>query len=247
MYPSHFEAYHNGMSDHTLARYLAEVRQGRAAEVAAELQRRLTEEQLSMVRDGLASGDPFAMERAGQLLSWQSTQLADRRVGPNNDPYNPRDWSPAWQLAACDRGANCSADAYRVLNGCANQGACGYTSLEAYMQFNEEMHKAGVLVASEGLNPAGKGARIEVQNGRRTVIDGPFSESKELVGGFYLVDVKSLDEAISWALRCPSGLGFDDVLDIRQLTAEEDLPPEMIDLINRVAPTWSQTFNKSRR
>ena len=100
-------------------------------------ERRLSEEQLSMVRDGLASGDPFAMERAGQLLSWQSTQLADRRVGPNNDPYNPRDWSPAWQLAACDRGANCSADAYRVLNGCANQGACGYNSLEAYMQFNE--------------------------------------------------------------------------------------------------------------
>ena len=100
-------------------------------------ERRLTEEQLSMVRDGLASGDPFAMERAGQLLSWQSTQLADRRVGPNNDPYYPRDWSPAWQLAACDRGANCSADAYRVLNGCANQGACGYNSLEAYMQFNE--------------------------------------------------------------------------------------------------------------
>jgi hypothetical protein len=119
--------------------------------------------------------------------------------------------------------------------------------LSAYMRFNEELHKAGVLVASEGLNPAGKGARIEVRNGRRTVVDGPFTESKELVGGFYLVDVKSLDEAVEWALRCPTGLGFDDVLEIRQLTGEEDLPPEMIALIKKAAPTWSSTFSKSRR
>lgn len=100
-------------------------------------ERRLSEDQLGMLRDALSSGDPFAIERAGQLLSWGSAQLADRRLGPNNDPYAPRDWGPAWQLAACDRGANCGSDAYRVLNGCAQQGACGYQSLEAYMQFNE--------------------------------------------------------------------------------------------------------------
>lgn len=99
--------------------------------------RRLSEDQLAMLRDGLSSGDPFAIERAGQLLSWGSTQLADRRVGAAGDPYNARDWAPAWQFAACDRGANCSADATRVLNGCAYQGACGYDSLETYMQFNE--------------------------------------------------------------------------------------------------------------
>jgi len=119
--------------------------------------------------------------------------------------------------------------------------------LSAYMRFNEDLHKAGVLVASEGLNPAGKGARVEVRNGRRTVVDGPFAESKELVGGFYLVDVKSFDEAVEWALRCPTGLGFDDVLEIRQLTGEEDLPPEMIALIKKAAPTWSSTFTRSRR
>ena len=100
-------------------------------------ERRLSEDQLSMVRDALGSGDPFAIERAGQLLSWGSTQLADRKVGPSGDPYNARDWAPAWQLAACDRGANCGADAFKVLNGCAYQGACGYNSLETYMQFNE--------------------------------------------------------------------------------------------------------------
>jgi hypothetical protein len=100
-------------------------------------ERRLSEDQLAMVRDALGSGDPFAIERAGQLLSWGSTQLTDRRVGPNGDPFSPRDWSPAWQLAACDRGANCAADNFRVLNGCAYNGACGYDNLETYMQFNE--------------------------------------------------------------------------------------------------------------
>jgi hypothetical protein len=70
----------------------------------------------------------------------------------------------------------------------------------AYMKFNEEMHKGGVLVAAEGLNPAGRGARVEVKKGKRTVVDGPFAESKELVGGFYILEVPSLDEAIAW--RC---------------------------------------------
>ena len=99
--------------------------------------RRLTEDQLALVRDGLASGDPFAIQRAGQLLTWNSTQLVDRHLGAGGDPFNPRDWGAAWALAACDRGANCSADAARILNGCAYQGACGYETLEAYLQFNE--------------------------------------------------------------------------------------------------------------
>ena len=99
--------------------------------------RRLTEDQLSLVRDGLSSGDPFAIQRAGQLLTWNSTQLVDRRLGAGGDTFNPRDWGSAWTLAACDRGANCSADSQRILNGCAYQGACGYDSLEAYLQFNE--------------------------------------------------------------------------------------------------------------
>lgn len=110
---------------------------------------------------------------------------------------------------------------------------------KAYMRFNEEMHQAGVLVASEGLNPAAKGARIAVTKGRRYVVDGPFAESKELVGGFYLIEVGSLDEAIQWALRAPSGFGKDDILDIRQLTGAGDLPPDILRLIAEAAPTWS--------
>ena len=115
-----------------------------------------------------------------------------------------------------------------------------------YMRFNEELHKAGVLVAAEGLNPAGRGARIEVKNGKRTVVDGPFTESKELVGGFYILDVPSLEAAIEWALRAPTGLGFDDVFEIRQLTGEEDVPPQLLELVKKAAPTWSTTFTKAR-
>ena len=117
---------------------------------------------------------------------------------------------------------------------------------KAYMRFNEEMHQAGILVASEGLNPAAHGARIAVANGKRYVVDGPFAESKELVGGFYLIEVNSLDEAIKWALRAPSGFGSDDILEIRQLTGSEDLPPELLKLITEAAPTWSAAAWQSR-
>lgn len=117
----------------------------------------------------------------------------------------------------------------------------------AYMAFNEEMHKAGVLVASEGLNPAAKGARVAVSHGKRHVVDGPFSESKELVGGFYIIEVNSLDQAIHWALRAPSGMGVDDVLEIRQLTGAGDLPPDILDLIRTFAPTWSASVWEARK
>lgn len=117
---------------------------------------------------------------------------------------------------------------------------------KAYMRFNEEMHQAGVLVASEGLNPAAKGARVAVAKGRRYVVDGPFAESKELVGGFYLIDVPSLDEAVRWALRAPSGFGSDDVLEVRQLTGAGDLPPELLRMIEEAAPTWSADAWQSR-
>lgn len=118
--------------------------------------------------------------------------------------------------------------------------------LTAYMRFNEEMHQAGVLVASEGLNPAAPGARVAVSGGKRRVVDGPFAESKELVGGFYIIEVPTLDDAIGWALRAPSGLGTDDVLEIRQLTGAGDLPPEVLAIIRAAAPTWCASMWESR-
>jgi hypothetical protein len=116
----------------------------------------------------------------------------------------------------------------------------------AYMRFNEELHRAGVLIASEGVNPAAKGARVVVSNGERTVVDGPYTESKELVGGFYLIEVTSLEVAIQWALRCPVGLGSADVLTIHPMTEPSDIPPQYLDVIRKAAPTWSEAFRAKR-
>ena len=96
-------------------------------------------------------------------------------------------------------------------------------------KFNEEMVKAGVMLAGEGLHPTSKGARIKFSGGKTTVIDGPFAESKELIAGFWLIQVKSKDEAIAWMKRAPFGGGV--VLEIRQVFEAEDfgdaLPPEL--------------------
>ena len=123
----------------------------------------------------------------------------------------------------------------------------GEALLIEYMRFNEEMHKAGVLVASEGLNPAAHGARIAVAKGKRYVVDGPFAESKELIGGFYIIEVGSLEEAISWALRAPSGFGKDDVLEVRQLTGAGDVPPDVLNIIRAAAPTWCESVWQARK
>jgi hypothetical protein len=114
------------------------------------------------------------------------------------------------------------------------------------MRFNEEMHRAGVLVASEGLNPARKGASVGVSKGKRTVLDGPFVESKELVGGFYLIEVPSLEDAIQWALRCPVGMAAADVLTIHPMTEPSDIPPQYLEMIRKAAPTWSEAFRGKR-
>lgn len=116
----------------------------------------------------------------------------------------------------------------------------------AYMKYNEDMHQAGVLVASEGLNPAGARARVVARGGKRVAVDGPFTETKELVGGFYVLDVASKEEAVAWALRCPVGLGTDEILEIYQMTGAEDLPPEILKKIAAAAPTWSAAFLERR-
>ena len=90
-------------------------------------------------------------------------------------------------------------------------------------KFNEEMVKAGVMLAGEGLHPSSKGARIKFSGGKTTVIDGPFTESKELIAGFWLIQVKSKEEAIEWMKRAPFGGGV--VLEIRQVFEQEDFGP----------------------
>lgn len=88
-------------------------------------------------------------------------------------------------------------------------------------KFNEEMVKAGVMLAAEGLQDSSKGVRLKFSGGKTTVIDGPFTESKELIAGFWLIQVKSKEEAIAWMKRAPFGDGV--VLEIRQLFETEDL------------------------
>jgi hypothetical protein len=94
--------------------------------------------------------------------------------------------------------------------------------LAATGKYNEELAKAGVLLAGEGLQPSSKGARVKFQGAKRTVIDGPFSETKELIAGFWLLQVKSKEEAIDWVKRCPNPLEGEAEIEIRQVFEAED-------------------------
>ena len=98
-------------------------------------------------------------------------------------------------------------------------------------KFNEELVKAGVMLAGEGLHPSSKGARVKFSGANRTVIDGPFAQTKELVAGFWLIQVKSKQEAIEWMKRCPNPMESDSDIEIRQLFEMDDfgaaLTPEL--------------------
>jgi hypothetical protein len=89
-------------------------------------------------------------------------------------------------------------------------------------KYNEELAKAGVLLAAEGLQPSSKGARVRFSGDKRTVIDGPFTETKELIAGFWLWQVKSKEEAIEWVKRCPNPTGAEGEIEIRQVFEAED-------------------------
>ncbi len=93
-------------------------------------------------------------------------------------------------------------------------------------KFNEELVKAGVMLAGEGLHPSSKGARIKFSGDKRTVIDGPFAETKELIAGFWIWQVKSKEEAIQWAKRCPNPTGAQGELEIRQIFEADDFGKE---------------------
>jgi hypothetical protein len=94
-------------------------------------------------------------------------------------------------------------------------------------KFNEELVKAGVMLAGEGLHPSSKGARVRFSGQQRTVIDGPFSETKELIAGFWLWEVKSREEAIEWVKRCPNPMGGESEIEIRQVFETADFGASM--------------------
>jgi hypothetical protein len=99
--------------------------------------------------------------------------------------------------------------------------------LAAMGKYNEELVKAGVLLAGEGLQASSKGARVRFSGGKRTVFDGPFAETKELIAGYWLLRVKSKAEAIEWVKRCPNPLNGEAEIEIRQVFEAEDFGAEL--------------------
>ena len=110
--------------------------------------------------------------------------------------------------------------------------------LTAMGKYNEELAKSGILLAGEGLQPSSKGARVRFSGPKRTVVDGPFAETKELVAGFWLWKVKSKQEAIEWVKRCPNPMPGDSEIEIRQVFEAEDFgeqfTPELKEQAERV-------------
>ena len=93
------------------------------------------------------------------------------------------------------------------------------------MKFNESLHSAGVLLALDGLHPPSSGARVSFANGKPTVKDGPFAEAKEVLGGYWMIDVKSRDEAIAWASRAP--MGDNEIIEVRQVQDVSEWPEDV--------------------
>jgi hypothetical protein len=100
----------------------------------------------------------------------------------------------------------------------------------AMMKYNESLHKAGVLLALDGLHPPSMGARVSFKGGRPKVTDGPFAEVKEVLGGYWMIQVKSREEAIEWASRCPAT--DDEVIEVRQVQEVSDFPDEVKSLVD---------------
>jgi hypothetical protein len=114
-------------------------------------------------------------------------------------------------------------------------------AVAAMMKYNESLQKAGVLLALDGLHPPSMGARVTFPGGKATVTDGPFSEAKEVLGGYWMIQVKSRDEAIEWAKRCP---GDDNaVIEIRQVQEMSDFPPD----VQKAAAGFSEMQSKAGR
>jgi len=117
--------------------------------------------------------------------------------------------------------------------------------------YNEELVRAGVMLAGEGLHPSSRGARVRFSGAQRTVIDGPFAETKELIAGFWLWQVKSLEEAIEWVRRCPNPMPGESEIEIRQVFEAEDFgeefTPELREQEKRVWAEAERLAKNTRR
>jgi hypothetical protein len=113
-------------------------------------------------------------------------------------------------------------------------------------RFNEALVKAGVLLAGEGLHPSVRGKRVLFSGKQRTVLDGPFAETKELVAGFWLWQVKSMDEAVEWVKRCPNPMLEDSVIEIRKIFEPEDFGANLTPELREREQRLRQEIGKSR-
>ena len=113
-------------------------------------------------------------------------------------------------------------------------------------KFNDEMVKAGIMLAGEGLHPSSRGARVKFSGPKRTVIDGPFTEAKELVAGFWLIDVKSKEEAIEWVKRAPNPTGEESVIEIRQVFEAADFGAEFTPELRQAEARQREQMAKKR-
>ncbi|WP_449440308.1 YciI family protein [Pseudomonas migulae] len=117
--------------------------------------------------------------------------------------------------------------------------------LTAMGNYNEELVKAGIMLAGEGLHPSSQGARVRFSGDRRTVIDGPFVETKELIAGYWLWQVKSKDEAIEWVKRCPNPMpGTEAEIEIRQVFEAEDFGAEFTPVLREQEERQREQMNK---
>ena len=113
--------------------------------------------------------------------------------------------------------------------------------------FNEELVKAGIMLAGEGLHPSSKGARVRFSGTTRSVIDGPFAETKELVAGFWLWQVKSMDEALEWVKRCPNPTGTDSEVEVRPVFEAEDFGAEFTPELRQQEEELRRTIEARKR
>jgi hypothetical protein len=117
--------------------------------------------------------------------------------------------------------------------------------LSAMGQFNEELVKAGVMLAGEGLQPSVRGKRVQFSGSQRTVLDGPFAETKELIAGFWLWQVKSIDEAVEWLKRCPNPHPGESVVEIRPVFEADDFGDALTPELREQAERQREQLNKS--
>jgi hypothetical protein len=103
-------------------------------------------------------------------------------------------------------------------------------AVAAMMKYNDELKKAGVLIALDGLHPPSMGARVSFDGGKPKVTDGPFAEAKEVLGGYWMIEVKSKEEAVEWAKRCPASAN--EVIEVRQVADFDDYPQDIQEVIN---------------